>query len=211
MLLFKSFQKLNPIRSRASSNVEKFQKLFQAIGMIKKACSIGCGPGSDLLGLISFLKIYHGNYLEEIYMLDWAIEDWKYLLQPLRHELIPYYCKKINIGTCDITKGLGEEYNNNVIECCKNGVTFFCISYLLTEQRDKWITFVMDLFESACARSIFYFQEPLPWQLLLLQTLLESSHIEMDMLWLDSSMFTPHLQKLNRRNGAAVLVIVKKS
>lgn len=216
MLLFNSLEKLHPSITISESQLTKFHEVYEKIGKVKRVCSIGCGPGNDLVGMLAFLQFQFDVSLDEAYLLDWAMDQWSTLLLPLRQKLRDY-CKQIYIDTCDVTQPLRSFQNKSLHNFFENDectVDMFCLSYILTEQRYKWHGFVIDLIQNSSRNAIFYFAEPTTWQLFHLLNLVKEDLIDkinIRCFWMDSSCFLPHLQNLEGRNGPAVLLIVKDS
>ena len=131
---------------------------------IQRVCSIGCGPGNDVVGLISFLcsQISHYNNeskingndadklgcgLEEVLLLDFAMNEWKEAaLNDLMPILVPRHVKKIRCTSCNVTQSLlstpedesNEEENDKSIAAFVQSADIFLTSYLLTETRNSW-------------------------------------------------------------------------
>jgi hypothetical protein len=64
MLVFTSLSKLQPFNSGShtgDSCVEawKQRRMWEQIHKVKNACSLGSGPGNDLVGLVAFLRKQH--------------------------------------------------------------------------------------------------------------------------------------------------------
>ncbi len=212
-------------------------------GKIRRACSIGCGPGNDAVGLVSFLRLINKEinvtetFLDEILLLDWSIEEWNSsVLSHLRDILIQVKGEKklvkiVNTAFCDVTKSLHVKSNsdarNRLCACEEEAVhqnkastrqksaaiqdqsnyDIFLISYLLSETREKWESFFRELVRLAKSKSMFYFAEPVPWQL---HRFIESFKDQLEFIWIDSSMDFPLLQQTERRAGPAVLFAIKK-
>lgn len=214
MLLFESLEKLNTSTCISEHQHDIFRLAYERIRRVKRVFSIGCGPGNDLVGLISFLKFHFEISLEKAYLLDWAVDQWSTLLTPLKEKLRKFCCE-INIDSCDITQSLFSQSNDQLLKFCndsKDDVEIICLSYVLTEQREKWHEFLLELIEKSSKNAIFYFAEPITWQLFCVISLLKekiADRVGICFLWIDSSCFLKHLQKIEGRNGPAVLLIVK--
>lgn len=195
-------------------------------GGLRKACSIGCGPGNDAAGLISFLRMTlanDGNALEDVLLLDWSIEEWKEVIAPLDDILRNKgFVGNAGVKTsfCDVTRDLDHESNSDAREeICRttssmaektqgqSNYDIYLISYLLSETRGKWESFFQSLVSAAKSGSMFYFAEPMPWQL---HRFIELFQDELDFVWVDSSMDRPMLQKAERRAGPSVLFAIKR-
>jgi len=209
-------------------------------GHIRHACSIGCGPGNDSLGLLTFLHCinkkksdivkssgdniqYDGGHekkdrplhlVSKITLMDWTIEQWnESVLNSLssilkESNMIDKEQQEETITTCfcDVTTSISDCFNvkaRSVYETCD----IYLISYLLSETNGKWEEFFGGIMNAAKAGALFYFAEPTPWQL---HRLIEIFSNVLDFLWLDSSMYYPSLQKLDRRFGPAILFAIKK-
>jgi len=299
------------------------EKVFAMIqgGKIRNICSVGCGPGNDALGVLTFLRMVYGNtlctttatsppplhntniiqstisssssssyLLDRIILLDWAIDEWSdTILQPFRkivqdHNLV----RTIELGFCDVTKKLYDSSNdearglmlgggggdgerlqsgcsgggrsnsreeekkegsgieegdqvkrqdplptshskhmstttdtkssesttNQITSSSsttttntKNNCDLFVISYLVSETRGQWEGFFTDLIHVVDSGTMFYFAEPVPWQL---HRLCDLFHELLEFLWIDSSMYYPSLQCLDRRVGPAILFACKR-
>lgn len=199
---------------------------------IRSICSIGCGPGCDVVGLLSLLHAY--RKLEEsakerillddrrlrVTMLDWAIDQWSgAVLKDLESVLVEDgLIAAMRMGRCDVTKPLNSAEKDQTAEIslklstasdhrCADSFDIYLISYLLSETRGKWDNFFVTLIERAKPGAMFYFAEPTPWQL---HRLIELCGYSMNFLWLDSSMHKAEMQTLDGRVGPAVLFGTKK-
>lgn len=61
MLVYTSLSKLQPLTSSSSQShppsvIWKQQKMWKQLQKVKHACSLGSGPGNDLVGLVAFLR-----------------------------------------------------------------------------------------------------------------------------------------------------------
>lgn len=240
MLLNSSMEKLRPMRHKGemknndstcglTQEQREIQKrMWNRIqgGPILNSCSIGCGPGGDACGLIIFLNKLHdekssstdeGVGLNRILMLDWSIEKWESaVLLPLvsiikSTDLIKQNNEQTDVfdtSFCDVTKPYCDKSNDqartliDVASC-----DIFLTSYLLSETNGKWDSFFSGLIHAAKQESLFYFAEPTPWQL---HRLVDQFSASLEFLWVDSSMYYPSLQSLDRRASAAVLLAIKK-
>ncbi|EED94986.1 predicted protein [Thalassiosira pseudonana CCMP1335] len=215
-----------------------WEKLFR----IERVCSIGSGPGNDAVGLIAFLRSYFAEtmndggqlesdvpinktnlQLKEVLMLDFAMNEWKAAaLDDLMPILAPQYVEQASCETCDVTL---PSIQNNEIKASVRKTEVFLTSYLLTETRNKWDQFYVQLVDLAPEGSLFFFAEPTPWQLHRLIRMsstdvhaVDTSNPDIDYstlqqlkyVWLDSSMHDPELQPLEGRvGGPAVLLAIK--
>jgi SAM-dependent methyltransferase len=201
-------------------------------GNIRQVCSLGCGPGSDAVGLVAFLQwIGEANLevtsdgsketchdinerqpcsLERILLFDFAIDDWIQVLEPLIEVLGKEKPEtKIHWGYCDVSHPFASvRYGDATLPMYRiEESDIFLISYLLTETRGQWELFFQQLIDCAKPHSVFYFAEPTPWQLHGFKELFQDN---VDFIWLDSSMDHPNLQPLDGRVGPAVLLGIKK-
>ena len=200
---------------------------------IRKACSIGCGPGNDAVGLLSFLQMELGTkeeILDEILLVDWSINEWKStVLDPLTEILVAKNTVRsegIKCTFCDVTKDLGDDRNGALkkhlclsehehggcdrdLDGVKEQADYdiYLTSYLLTETKGKWEPFFRSLIEISRENTIFYFAEPIPWQL---HRFMEIFHYALDFVWIDSSMDHPMLQGAQQRAGPACVLAIKR-
>ena len=193
---------------------------------VRKACSIGCGPGNDAVGLISFLRMILGTktkILDDILLVDWSINEWKSaVIDPLKDILLHgNLVREGGVKTLfgDVTKDLEDEANaslkahlcmpdhNGVDGECTSDYDMYLISYLLSETRGKWESFFESLVKNSKAGSMFYFAEPIPWQL---HRFIDIFEDYLDFVWVDSSMEHPGLQGAERRAGPAILFAIRR-
>lgn len=234
-LIIESMGKLSPTSMEQASSMhtnmdsqqhmqqkELVDMCWEKLGNVENACSLGCGPGNDAVGLIAFLRTYfRKDCIQNIFMLDYAINEWKdAILDNLIPILVPEYVENITCGSCDVTNSIDDDQGalpsplpHRVFE----DSDIFLISYLLTETRNQWDEFFVKLVGLAKVGALFYFAEPVPWQL---HRLIQLSKVEDDtsplhclrFVWIDSSMHFPEMQPLDRRSGGpAVLLAIKLS
>jgi hypothetical protein len=243
-------------RMQYQSQRELMTLCYHKLSMIERVCSIGCGPGNDAVGLIAFLLAYlsdghDGNKftttatkptLKEVLLLDFAIDEWKEAaLNDLIPILQPHFVEHISCENCDVTKPLvstsqielgdasviNGEPNNPCIAKFVQSADMFLTSYLLSETRYNWDVFFVQLVQLAPVGSLFYFAEPMAWQLHRLVRLSSCpsnpNHTEkvsdaidlsplhrLKFVWIDSSMHYPALQQMDgRAGGPAVLLAIK--
>ena len=251
MLLYTSLDKLRPITSvdksrqvQASNNLTNEQqeirdRMWNKIqnGYIRKACAIGCGPGNDATGLLTYLHCNGINQLKslstqqsnaassqiclnDIILMDWSIQQWdEAVLQRLSSVLNKSKLrinqedddngKKIKTCFCDVTIAFTDESNNRARETIsKENCDIYLTSYLLSETNGKWESFYDGLIKDAKDEALFYFAEPTPWQM---HRFIELFSNRLDFLWVDSSMYQPSLQSLDGRVGPAILFAMKKN
>jgi len=267
-LIIKSLGNLSPERLKRSpiedindeyrcqyqSQREIINECFEKLSHVKRVCSIGCGPGNDVVGLISCLSMQFSNEqimsrsnvhiqrtkykVNEVLLLDFAMNEWKEaVLNGLIPILQPDYVNNILCEQCDVSKPLlpveaNEETNNSSIADFVQSADMFLTSYLLSETRFSWDIFFVQLVQLAPVGALFYFAEPMAWQLhrLIKMSILGSStdNINTDWMnkisqtvdltplqrlkfvWIDSSMHHPELQQMDgRAGGPAVLLAIK--
>jgi len=244
-------------RLKCQSQRDIMTVCYDKLSMIQRVCSIGCGPGNDVVGLISFLRAMlsnnmtipdgstHESYskmtepqLTEVLLLDFAVKEWKEAaLDDLIPILVPQYVKKISCENCDVTKPLfstdksksqdGSEFkegNNSTVATFVRNSDIFLTSYLLTETRHSWDLFYVQLVQLAPVGAMFYFAEPMAWQLHRLirmstqpstadancELIDYSPLFHLKFIWIDSSMHYPELQQMDgRAGGPAVLLAIK--
>ena len=193
---------------------------------IKNACSIGSGPACDPSGLISFLHMVRSQktnqlqnlsssepVLDKIILMDWS-QEWIEVTAPLRNILLEKNLIRLDMKSvfCDVTKDLNDVDNKEANEelfgkTSAPDIDFYSISYLLSETRGKWTSFLDTLVTKSKPQTLFYFAEPTPWQLHDVQKLLNQ---QLDFVWLDSSMDVSVLWGADRRAGPAVMIALKK-
>ena len=200
--------------------IDVMNMCYEKLDNIQRVCSLGCGPGNDAAGLVAFLRSYMNqkDALEEIVLLDFAIEDWQEaVLDDLTPILVPDYVSKITCKSCDVTRSIKSDTVKQYIR----DSDIFLTSYLLTETRNKWAEFIIELVDLSKVGAMFYFAEPVPWQLhqlIRMSTNQSEKSTDMDysplhqlsFAWIDSSILQPEFQKLQGRSGGpAVLLAIK--
>ena len=219
-LIYQSFLKLHPEATAPPetklSSEEKLDlkaRIWQALLSIEHVCSIGCGPGSDVAGVLALRKcICMESKTESISpsatLLDYVIDQWKETILDI---VLPIAAKEgladLERIACERTDVTHVSGNDAIIQKEQQGTTLYITSYLLSEQRDKWHNYYTSLAKNAKSGDIFYFCEPKPWQLHLLIRLTREW---LDFLWVDSSMYYSELQPTDMRAGPAVLVAIKR-
>ena len=207
------------------------------ISCVSTACSIGSGPGADAAGIVSFLQcrgrrddVDEDNYdardmdptppplprLEEIMLLDFAVEEWRAVTDPLALILVPMHVRRLTRAPCDVTEPLEADVNRRArcrllpssSTATGSGFDMFLVSYVLTETHGLWEAFLSGVIDSAKRGALFYFAEPNPWQLHRLTDLFGRNNL--DLVWIDSSFRFPELRGLGTREGPAVLLGVKQ-
>ena len=214
MLVCSSFLKMRP--TEGVDDNDHCMTVWHQLRSVRRICSIGCGPGNDAIGVVAFLKAIDENapQLERAVLLDWAMNDWKLVVEPLCEIVVPEYVRTVDISSCDVSDSLLEGDSNRtakdliVDEGSSANVDLFLISYLLTETRGQWGAFVNEMIHVSRPNTLFYFAEPTPWQLHLVK---DSFRDALDFFWLDSSMNKPELQPLDNRVGPGVLLGRKRA
>lgn len=254
-LIIKSLGELSPevlemAPTIEDSNQRKIMNLcYSKLAKVERVCSIGCGPGNDVVGLITFLRHCisneladvntvtnetNGYKLKEVMLIDFAINEWKEAaLNDLIPILKPEYVDNISCQSCDVTKPIkDEEANNPSIAEFVQSADIFLTSYLLSETRNSWNDFYIEMVQLAPQGALFYFSEPMAWQLHRLikmstegltsidgaDSTVEDKSAAKDLsalhrlkfVWIDSSMYYPELQQMDgRAGGPAVLLAIK--
>jgi hypothetical protein len=179
---------------------------------IQSIVSIGCGPGCDALGVLSFCREHADSHprLQSILFMDYAMDEWHpNILRYLIPLWIPTWVDRIDCCSGDVTKSWKDETNASWRDMVTRiNPDLYLISYLLTETRGQWEEFLRDLVSQIKPITTrLLFAEPTPWQLHRLIVMLP----ELDYLWLDSSHFlSAELQNMEGRLGPAVLMAWKR-
>lgn len=217
-LIVESLGKLSPEQSSLSNQKDVLDSCWKNLEKISRVCSIGCGPGCDAVGLLAFLRGYVPNHTVNsssmhFVLLDYALDEWKdAVLDDLEPILSQSFGSTVTCEHCDVTKRLVDNHEQVIA-----ATDIFLTSYLLTETRDKWDAYFIQLVDKAKEGAVFYFAEPLPWQLhrLIRMSAPDSDPSPLQRLrfaWIDSSMNYPELQELDgRAGGPAVLLAIKVS
>jgi hypothetical protein len=199
---------------------------------IQSIVSIGCGPGCDALGVLAFLR-EHGvqssssldqskeastvttspPLLQSICLMDYAMDEWyPAILSHLIPLWIPTWVGNVDYTLGDVTKSWMDD-DKDVNDTFRDMVTriqpdLYIFSYLLTETRGQWETFLHDVVTQIMPmKTRLLFAEPTPWQLHRLLLVFP----ELDYLWLDSShSLSTELQNMKGRLGPAVLMAWKR-
>jgi len=202
---------------------------WASLKVVNRVCSIGCGPGNDVLGFLVMQKCLNDGARGalsnlKLNLFDYAMGIWQ---DAVLDELLPILVDRglivtldgIYCGKCDVTMPLehggssvGEQGKiNSVLSAITRtscgASTLYITSYLLTETRGRWESFYDQLISGSKPRDLFYFCEPTPWQLF---HLIQVAGSRCYYLWLDSSMYHPELQDLHGRSGPAVLLAIRK-
>mmetsp|Transcript_19028 Transcript_19028/g.23156 ORF Transcript_19028/g.23156 Transcript_19028/m.23156 type:complete len:362 (-) Transcript_19028:145-1230(-) len=183
---------------------EIYNELWVQLGKVRALCSIGGGPGNDLAGSILMLEKYFNFTPMVASSFDWACENWSSMFSRIRNSL----CKsRANIKMKNFFLEISDEKTDMVKF---KEFDLFIFSYILTETRNKWHHFFRRIWVTAKPGAIFYFAEPCPWQLHILLSLFPHWRACADYFWIDSSMDFAESQRLNTRQGPAVLLVWKR-
>lgn len=238
-LIVESFGKLSPASRETASSLHRqldsrqreecvkqqdvMKMCWEKLGSIQKVCSIGCGPGNDVVGIVGFLRGYlkRTDAIREVCLLDYAISEWKdAVLDALIPILAPEFASKVTCASCDVTLPM-----KDALEQCIRDSDIFLTSYLLTETRGSWHEFFIRLVDIAKVGAVFCFSEPVPWQLHHLLRMstpgppasdasnsgIDSSPLsKLRFAWVDSSMNFPDIQKLDKRSGGPAVLLAMK-
>ena len=217
-LVCQSFLKLHPQTNApagtelSTKQIELKDTIWKIFISVGRVCSIGCGPGSDVAGVLALRKSMcmerKKEYISPSAVLsDYVIDQWKGTILDI---VLPIVAKEglVNLEAvaCERTDVTKVESNDAFARNERRGKTLYITSYLLSEQRDKWHDYYISLAKEAKSGDIFYFCEPKPWQLHLL---IRMTKEWLSFLWLDSSMYFEELQTTDMRAGPAVLVAIK--
>ena len=215
-LIVESLGKLSPEQSAQSNNKDVIDACWKKLETVSHVCSIGSGPGCDAVGLLAFLRGYvpkHNTNSSPVHftLLDYAMKEWKSaVLDDLNQILTTSFDVTVTCEQSDVTIPLLQEQASLI-----DIADIFLTSYLLTETRDKWDDYFIQLVDRAKYGAVFYFAEPLPWQLHRLIRMASpdasvSSLQRLRFAWIDSSMNHPELQNLDgRAGGPAILLAIK--
>jgi hypothetical protein len=217
------------------------EKLFVAddairiLASARRVVSVGCGPGCDLVGIVAFLvSLRQSNggvrgsegslppVVGQAVLLDWAMPQWRSILEPLRNLLVPEYVGEVAMASCDVGHGLDDDARNGEARCAlrypppssaatataastlsgshENLLDVVVISYLLSETRGRWHALLDDVMPSTRMVMVL---DPTAWQLHEFRRRYRGLFAY---TWLDSSMHHPSLQALEGRVGPAVLL-----
>jgi hypothetical protein len=180
--------------------------------------------------------------VNHIVLLDWAMEQWKPITGITRELLLAdaEFAGCVTMASCNVRlpmdandgpRGvlplLNQNNNTGGINTTDDGgcsSTIYLLSYLLSETRGEWTSFVDDLIARSPSGTLFFISDPTAWQLHLFRKRYDSSSCStgddpsppppptkgLDIVWLDSSMDHPELQSLETRFGPAVLLGMKR-
>jgi len=180
---------LPPLRDGGDGGVEGL--VLDRLLRVRSACSIGCGPGNDAVGLVALLgsrvtsvsmrkDLQQPTVLDRMVFLDYAIDEWKStILSPLVDSiLIPGgYVRSVEMDYCDVKQSLFHCVSNSGAQkalgyICQvkddreyhlhSPCDIYLISYLLSETRGHWEDFVTELVYASEKGTLFYFAEPSP-------------------------------------------------
>ena len=173
ILIVETFGKLSTPDQPSSLSLgqrDVIDACWKKMSNVSTICSVGCGPGCDATGILAFLRGYiHNDEAKRplpmhFILLDYAIKDWNdAVLNDLKSILSNSFGSEVVCEHCDVRVPLQEQHQH--IWPLLETTDIFLISYLLTETRDKWDEYLAQLVEKAKQGAMFYFAEPLPWQL----------------------------------------------
>lgn len=185
--------------------------LRESLMQIQSIISIGCGPGCDAVGVLTFLRNVggrkEGSVLDRLVLMDFVMPRWKRLVLDHLHPVIcAKFVNTVEMTSCDVRYSLKYERNSIASDCLASGqIDFVVVSYLLTETRGLWKDFFQCLLSSLTKECLFLMSEPTAWQLHSFINHFEEFIVEKQ--WLDSSQHSPDLQSLEGRLGPAVVLI----
>ena len=224
-------QKFNERATLAYKSLDrarKYPELFHRLIKTRQICSIGCGPGCEIVGALCFLilgenpqdvsRLQSTNLspsnsvvLDRIVLMDYVMPKWKRLvIDSLVPLIAPHYVSQVSAHNVDVRFKLGQEMNETLAGSDVDfaGLDLVMVSYLLTETRGNWKDFFGDVMKKLKSGALLLLSEPTAWQLhSFLQRYADyiASH-----QWLDSSQDDPELQPLEARMGPAVVLITVK-
>lgn len=217
MLMVHSLGKLWSVVNSVDKNCTDLQQMIMGrLKAVRSICSIGCGPGCEAVGVAKFLFSISGTGLHRAVLLDWMIDQWKLVIDPMMSLLVPDMIKAVDMASCDVRQPLNHSSNHPAHALAfglhdrstsKSSVDLFVTSYVLSETREKWYTFYQQLIDQSATYTLFLFADPTAWQFHLL---IQRCGVAVDFVWLDSSMKYPDLQVLDRRVGPSVLIGMKR-
>lgn len=202
------------------------QRLLEQVLSVSCVCSIGCGPGCDLVGIAAFLRSMN-RQLDGGVLLDWAMEQWVRIIEPLSQLLVEdELVGNVRTAFCDVRAQFGDPTNatasrmllsdHAATKSSDSSVDLrsdepwllsdlVLCSYLLSETRNRWQPFFDDIVRRARPGTLFLLTDPTAWQL----HMVAERYPSLEVCWLDSSMNQPALQSLEGRVGPAVLLAQK--
>ena len=186
--------------------------MYAQLHKVTTIVSLGCGPGCDGVGALTYLRgISPLSRCRRLVLLDWAMQHWSLLIEPLVEELhstVDHASTVVEMATANVREPLEADVNAHARQLLDttNQTCLYLISYLLSETRGEWQVLLDDLMQTAGPGALFWLADPTAWQL-------HAFRQRYDMrcwLWLDSSMGRPDLQPLENRVGPAILMGMKK-
>jgi hypothetical protein len=174
--------------------------------------SIGCGPGCDAVGIVSFLQYHNtGRKVERLVLMDYVMPQWKRLVvDALIPLLTPDHVARVETASCDVRYSLTHDLNSTGttstgLDVDLTSLDLIVVSYLLTETRDQWEDFFHDLLERLPSGALLLLSEPTAWKLHTFLKLYDDRIQSYQ--WLDSSRDSPEMQGLEGRMGPAVVLV----
>eukprot|EP00934_Nitzschia_sp_Nitz4_P003503 Nitzschia sp. Nitz4//scaffold15_size197535//131005//132354//NITZ4_001592-RA/size197535-processed-gene-0.25-mRNA-1//1//CDS//3329537757//3493//frame0 len=199
------------------------EPLLARLRNVRTVWSIGCGPGCDAVGVLTFLRhlqqpsTSNSNatpILDQILFMDYVMPQWNRLvLDSLVPLLSPEFVSSVQTSACDVRYSLEDPTNQDAKDCLEDAppVDLIVVSYLLTETRGQWTAFfqsIMTRLKGQPRPCLFLMSEPTAWQLHLFQSqFFGSTTVVCDYQWLDSSRDDVSLQSLEGRMGPAVIML----
>jgi hypothetical protein len=183
--------------------------------------SIGCGPGCDAVGILSFLQYHNARKVERLVLMDYVMPQWKRLVvDALIPLLTPHHVARVETASCDVRYSLTHDLNHDLHSTSTTSsssttvldnimdltsLDLIVVSYLLTETRGQWEDFFHDLLERLPSGALLLLSEPTAWKL---HTFLKVYDDRIQTYqWLDSSRDSPEMQGLEGRMGPAVVLV----
>ena len=184
-----------------------------SLSNVKDIVCVGCGPGCDGLGALTFLRMKTEKEpsVERILFMDYVMPQWKKIAIDSLIPLISKDVKRCVCASLDVRYSLTHPKNS---ECQSklnddNGSMLVVISYLLTETRGKWHDFMLSFLKKRLTKpTMILMMEPTAW---MLHVFLREYDAYIDRVtWLDSSRDSKDLQGLDNRMGPAILLVTTK-
>ena len=196
---------------------------------IRDIVVLGAGPGNDAAGALIFRQVMAmddpQHYIDDdggggqtgvrVLCTD-VIPLWRCVTSVLDGCLARHIRPRplVRHGQLDLSMGAeaAAELGEQMFEFGRMDMrpVLFCLSYVLTELRDRWQPFFETVYAAAPAGSFFFVAEPIPTQQLTLLAAHPSWVRGHDFAWIDSSLFDPTALEVSfSRLGPAVLLVLK--